>query len=156
MIVSIQLLRFLAAILVAYTHYAGHEAFVGIKFGGFGVDIFFVISGYVISLIVSRQKNHESFLARRFIRIVPLYWIVTLILYIGIVISPSLASENLLKTTTLTNLLYSLVFLPNPEYARFLPVLSLGWTLNLELLFYCIVYLSLLSRFPRPFYYLVS
>lgn len=82
MVVSIQYLRGLAAMMVVYHHsvrkvlelnpespipYAG--------FGNAGVDIFFVISGFIMWVTtVSNPQNPVSFWYRRIIRTVPLYW----------------------------------------------------------------------------------
>ena len=44
-------------------------------FGSWGVDIFFVISGFIMMYVT--ENNHKHFLLKRIIRIVPLYWIIT-------------------------------------------------------------------------------
>ena len=67
---SIQLLRAVAAISVVYAHYA-HYAFPDFASGAYGVDIFFIISGFIIAYITG--NNTENFLSKRFIRIIPLY-----------------------------------------------------------------------------------
>src|SRR5450432_4754492 len=84
---SIQVLRALAATTVIFAH---------IRFinrGGFGVNIFFVISGFIICYISS--LNPSYFWLKRIFRIVPLYWMGT----VGVFLI-SLAAPNLLNYTT--------------------------------------------------------
>ena len=69
-LVSIQCLRFAAAGLVVLTH-TSSGYFV---YGAFGVDIFFVISGFIITHVM-RQREPGSFLLDRLTRIYPLYWL---------------------------------------------------------------------------------
>ena len=81
---SLQALRFWAALSVvmfhAYStteHFTGHFGVFGMNgaiFGRAGVDIFFVLSGVIISL-TSRGLSAGQFAARRAQRILPLYWI---------------------------------------------------------------------------------
>ena len=75
MLTSVQLLRFIAAFLVVLTHTLGEYEWSR-PFGSFGVDIFFVISGFIIYVIT--DKDFEYFLRKRLIRIVPMYWVFTL------------------------------------------------------------------------------
>src|SRR4051812_5002148 len=76
MIWSLQTLRFFAALMVVYlhaAHFAGYSDVVPrwlIKTGGAGVDIFFVISGFVIARIAVGRTAAE-FARARFYRIVP-------------------------------------------------------------------------------------
>lgn len=55
------------------------------SFGACGLDIFFVISGFIVSLVATRavarnQPSARTFLSRRFTRIFPLYWILTVVI----------------------------------------------------------------------------
>src|SRR5258707_13134028 len=89
---SLQFLRATAAILVAYAHsidlqmiYASsiQQNFYYLQnFGAFGVDLFFVISGFIISYSAERYKgarDASAFLIHRFKRINPVYYIATLL-----------------------------------------------------------------------------
>jgi exopolysaccharide production protein ExoZ len=88
-ILSIQILRAVAAIGVTLVHagdalnYWGHTYVTWTLRGNAGVDMFFVISGFVM-VYISWQHFGERyasipFFMRRTIRIVPLYWLVTTI-----------------------------------------------------------------------------
>ena len=143
MIVSLQFLRFLAASLVVLTHVRLEFDKLGpatiAPFGAFGVDVFFVISGFVISHITERDTSR--FLSKRLIRIVPLYWAFTLALA-----AISYALPHLLNSAVFDgpHLLASLLFFPLwTEGTGFKPILLLGWTLNYEMFFYLLFYVSM-------------
>lgn len=130
---SLQALRALAATTVIFDHIAF------MRWGAFGVDIFFVLSGFVICYISSIDPSH--FFPKRIFRVVPLYWLCTL----GVA-AIALAAPSLLVSTSfsLTNLWKSLFFIPfhRPDH-RIAPLLFLGWTLEMEMLFYAIFGIAL-------------
>src|ERR1041385_4562638 len=78
MLYSIHFLRFIAATGVV-VHHSEVLAPWNIVLGSAGVDLFFVISGVVISLSTPPEMPIRDFLIRRFIRIFPLYWLATLV-----------------------------------------------------------------------------
>jgi exopolysaccharide production protein ExoZ len=111
--------------------------------GAAGVDIFFVISGFVMTLSSAPLRNTlhpaRTFLARRLERIVPLYWIITTVKVLSVVALPGLALNAL---GTPWHVIASYLFLP----AGMDPVVVVGWTLNFELLFYLIFAVVLAVR----------
>ncbi|HEY4944397.1 MAG TPA: acyltransferase [Rhizomicrobium sp.] len=126
---NIQALRAVAAVLVVFTHIDA------IKLGTFGVDIFFVISGFVIAY-AGHADSWRPFILKRIFRIVPLYWLGTIAVFFAALLAP-----RLLKNTTSdpADLLKSLFFVPFAKAgATVQPVLFLGWTLDYEMLFYSI------------------
>lgn len=139
---SIQYLRAAAALMVVW-HHALHQVedyealLPRSSFGANGVDLFFVISGLIMVLTTQgRDVSPWDFARRRLIRIVPLYWLVT----IGIVIGVSLA-PGLFKTTDIgwRHVAQSLLFIPHysPSFPSMIwPVLVPGWSLNYEMFFY--------------------
>jgi peptidoglycan/LPS O-acetylase OafA/YrhL len=138
-IYNIQVLRAIAALAVAYFHTGfGDRQFV--QFGSFGVGVFFVISGFIMSYIC--QTRPEHFLLRRVIRIIPLYWGMTLVVFSIAALAPGLVDR---ATANLDDLAKSLFFIPyrNPS-GRVEPLLFLGWTLNYEMYFYLTIAVSLL------------
>jgi exopolysaccharide production protein ExoZ len=146
-IVSIQVCRGLAALLVVLAHLRGVEAkycATGhmrlFEHGALGVDLFFVISGVVIASVTSGKSGHPrnavTFLYHRIARIFPIFWIYnTLSLlahhFAGIGESPEQGRFSLLAS-------YLLI----PTHAP-IPLLQ-AWTLSYELYFYLIVFLLLL------------
>jgi len=134
---SLQILRAIAAISVVYYHINAHYLF-----GSFGVDVFFIISGFVMALVVSNNNSPTEFAIARVARIVPLYWILTT----GVLIL-TYRAPNLFNSTTpnVTNYLKSIFFIPFfKENGLLHPMLAVGWTLNYEMFFYLAIWLGLL------------
>ncbi len=128
-VANIQALRAVAATLVIFQHI--HI----VTLGSFGVDIFFVISGFVIAY-VSVSERPETFVLKRIFRVVPLYWLGTLAVFAMAGLAPSLVNST---TTDAVGLVKSLFFIPYVKGNGLThPVLFLGWTLNYEVLFYAI------------------
>lgn len=136
---NLQALRALAAGVVAFRHIGQQLHFHAI--GSFGVDIFFVISGFLMAEICESGKT-EGFLYRRIARIVPLYWGATLALFAICITAPGLLIE---ARPNALYLLLSLLFIPfRKATGQIEPFLFLGWTLNFEMYFYVLLSVSLL------------
>ena len=140
MLYNLHLLRVIAALGVVYFHIT---SVAGLKLdwdvGSRGVDVFFVISGFIIAYIGTSKP--EQFFRRRLIRVVPFYWAATLFVFAMVAVAP-----NLFHTTTasVTHLLASLAFVPHmASNGDMLPTLVLGWSLNYEMWFYVWFALSL-------------
>lgn len=108
--------------------------------GAAGVDLFFVISGFVMvyasETLFGRREAPILFFLRRLARIAPLYWTLTtaLILYI-------LAAHGgrLMEIYSPASLVASFLFYPYPRLDGLaFPVHLLGWTLNYEMFFYVV------------------
>ena len=139
---GVQYLRALAALAVTVSHilgdivyHGGPNLFPAYYVGAAGVDLFFVISGFVM-VYTARDRfgvpgSAADFLRRRLARIVPLYWLATAAycaVQIGqgkwAVVRPELVAS-------------SLVFWPYADAEGLhLPVYSIGWTLEFEMMFY--------------------
>lgn len=150
---GVQALRFVAALLVVIMH-VGLYATERLKFsshsqiweaGNSGVDIFFVISGFVIT-ISSRDLLHtaggwKEFLLRRVIRIVPLYWLLTTLKLLAAAVVPAIAVHS---QPNFIHIVSSYLFLPaRSTEGTIFPYLGVGWTLNFEFLFYLIFAIGL-------------
>lgn len=131
---SIDMLRAIAACAVVLRH-----SYDGFYLGAAGVDLFFVISGFVIAS-VSAGRSASEFLVDRASRIFPLYWIA--LLCWGIL---SYASVSL----DLTQLPIDVLLLPM-LFADAQPLLFLSWTLAFELLFYCCAAASIKLNSAKP------
>ena len=108
-------------------------------FGIWGVDIFFVISGFIMMYVT--ENNEKYFLLKRIIRIVPLYWILTLGVFSIAIFYPYLLNNT---TANFEHLFKSLFFIPfNKNETGHFPILFLGWTLNFEIIFYILFSVSL-------------
>ncbi|ACS58735.1 acyltransferase family protein [Rhizobium sp. WSM1325] len=151
MLVQLQYLRAIAALMVVYFHAVLQLAKVNpavdataFVYGETGVDIFFVLSGFVMWLTTSgRAMSPVDFARRRIKRIVPLYWLATLFSATVALVAPSLLKSTVFD---LPHLIASLFFLPwaNPaDPSTITPVVVPGWTLNYEMFFYFVFALLL-------------
>ena len=158
---TVQALRGLAALLVLVLHIAGMQrGILGIEkaqgFDGFwnrgfsGVDLFFVISGFIM-VYVTRDlpaglSSAMRFIKARFIRIYPLWWfyagLMALIYFLifGIPARPEYAAE---AGGVWPYMIKSFLLLPQ----QVLPVIDVGWTLTYEMYYYFIMAAILLM--PR-------
>ncbi|RWE78493.1 MAG: acyltransferase [Mesorhizobium sp.] len=135
-----QHLRGLAACAVVCFHVS--EQFGGpFDVGAAGVDVFFVISGFIMWVTTAgRPTNPWRFMGRRITRIVPLYWIVTLLTAMGILMKPQFFYDHLFSVA---NFVGSLFFLPVLQEDALHPIVVQGWTLCYEMMFYLVFTLVL-------------
>jgi peptidoglycan/LPS O-acetylase OafA/YrhL len=158
-ITLIQALRAAAALAVTWHHVLNDSLGLGDVTAGaadapglswdVGIDVFFVISGFVMvyssESLFTRPGASRRVLARRIARIVPLYWTATTaFLLIALLASRTINSQ----IGGAASVLASYFFIPWPRPDGLLrPVYSLGWTLNYEMLFYAVF--SLFLPLPR-------
>lgn len=148
---NIQALRALAAFMVVCVHLQVLATMAGgpanlTDAGNAGVDLFFVISGFIMVFTTGRKPQGPlPFLGSRLRRIAPLYWIVTLAVFAVARLAPSLIQNT---PSDPGRLAASLLFLPAPRLDGTLrPVVFVGWTLNFEMAFYVLFAFGLLA--PR-------
>ena len=150
---NIQFLRFFAAVAVL----VGHAGDLFMPDAGYvraipwsaGVDVFFVISGFVMTYLAQGQFGRSgaarAFLIRRIIRIVPPYWMFTTLMVVAVL----LFSDHV-RNTTLSgaSVVTSYLFVPWARVSdgQLNPLLSQGWTLNYEAFFYLAFATALLFR----------
>lgn len=142
MIVSIQYLRGIAALMVVLTHirikgqqYQTGSA-EGFTIGGDGVDLFFIISGFIMCFTTHSQSlSPARFMINRAVRILPLYWVLTLVALLVFLIAP----DKVNASGGTTGIAESFLLLPTG--ARFL--IHNGWTLSYEFYYYAIFALFL-------------
>lgn len=141
-LITIQYLRGVAALLIVFYHIFSQLERLGYSgqrpdWLGAGVDIFFVISGFVMWLSTAgRGIGVLEFFRHRTIRIVPLYWIVTTFYLVVLLVAPTWMQSAKFE---LPHIISSYLFIPHPHpvMAQFMwPLVIPGWTLNYEALFY--------------------
>lgn len=150
----IQALRGIAALMVVAfhcwreLHWRGrlpdHDALAVFGIFDFGVDLFFVISGFVMvhstRNLAGGWRAAGHFLRRRLLRIAPMYWGATLLFLL-----PLLAAPHLLRRSgyTAAYIAASFGFIPWQRPLDVVPSVSpiygLGWTLNYEMAFYALL-----------------
>ena len=149
MIGGIQVLRALAAVLVTLCHAQAEVAKIGelpsawpppvlANLAGFGVQLFFVISGFIMvystESLFGAANGPLVFLKRRLVRIVPLYWIVT-----SIYLALTLLVPEFAKGYPVSFVVASYLFIPAARPDGVIePLVGQGWSLNYEMLFYLI------------------
>ncbi len=151
-LVQLDSLRGLAALMVVLFHYTtrfqqlfGHPNQLPIEFpyGYYGVQLFFMISGFVIFMSVETTKCVADFLISRFSRLFPAYWVAVILTY-SIVSTFLLPGREVTIATAILNLSMLQEWLGRPH------VDGVYWTLTLELSFYVIMlsifYYNLLNR----------
>jgi exopolysaccharide production protein ExoZ len=159
---SIQALRAVAAVGVIFTHAItrigitfpdkAHDSFLTrpgfLTIGDSGVDLFFVISGFII-LYVHRSDFEKAraplyFMAKRIFRVVPIYWFLTTVTVFLLAFAPQLFRTHY-SGIDVPWIVGSYVFLPIPPPTGAAgPVIGVGWTLNYEMFFYCAFAVALL------------
>src|SRR2546423_747067 len=116
--------------------------------GQFGVDLFFVLSGFLMMHLHRDQFGcgaSAEFLSRRIVRIVPLYWSLSTIGLVLLLIQPQLFSFH--SSAEWRWALGSFLFVPWPNSVGLsAPVLGAGWTLDYEMYFYALFAIALLFR----------
>jgi exopolysaccharide production protein ExoZ len=140
MLYNLHLLRVIAALGVVYFHTTSDA---GLKLdwdvGSRGVDVFFVISGFIIAYIGTTKP--EQFFRRRLIRVVPFYWAATLFVFTMVLLAPQFFRST---SADLTHLVTSLLFIPHESVTGEMhPTLLLGWSLNFEMFFYVLFAIAL-------------
>jgi peptidoglycan/LPS O-acetylase OafA/YrhL len=153
----IQVLRAVAAEMVVLRHattllHVHDSRHFSIWLNGVtGVDIFFVISGFVMMIsstpLLKAAHPARTFFVRRIERIVPMYWLATTVKVLALVAAPTLALVGLGRWW---HVLASYLFFPTRTPAgSYGTVLAVGWTLVFEMAFYILFTVVLATRLPR-------
>jgi len=144
---GVQGLRGVAAIAVVLYHAARHmDKVLGaptlihiFQAGHAGVDLFFVISGFIILFVhrtdIANPGRLTHYIGRRFNRVMPLYWIA-----LAITIAMTVAGGHALPP--IRQILWSASLLPSPNE----PLLGIAWTLQYEVVFYAAFAFLIVSR----------
>jgi exopolysaccharide production protein ExoZ len=161
---SIQYLRAAAALLVVYCHSIDIQKNFGDlrqshffyleNFGAIGVDIFFVISGFIISYISQTQSGANAaieFSKKRWLRVAPVYYVASFMLMLVFLYSGAgfLNKQSIIKTLTIVPLLDS-------GTEAWSSIIAIGWTLSFEFLFYFLFAIAIASKAKRKDLFLIS
>lgn len=149
MIQSIQYLRAVAAMMVVWHHSLGQipgvtDLVTLPLFGPSGVDLFFVISGFIMAVTTTEKPlTPREFMELRVVRVVPLYWLITLAMVGLVALAPAIFKTTQISPAAIVK---SLLFIPYDSLSapgNAWPILVPGWTLNYEMFFYLIFTLAL-------------
>lgn len=134
-------LRGIAAIMVMLFHYtyrydtlvlSNTESTVLSILGHLGVELFFMISGFVILLSLTNTKSHRKFITSRFMRLFPTYWICIIFTFLAMLVL-GFIGEEISTVSFLFNLTMIHGFFGVPD------IDGVYWTLRIELIFYAIM-----------------
>jgi exopolysaccharide production protein ExoZ len=128
---NLQILRAFAATGVVFLH--SHATVFGVHTEFYGVALFFVLSGYLMSRISNRSAR--EFAIDRFWRIVPAYWLATALM---------LTTFGMWTYWPAWHVILSFLFVPHVSPGGLHPVLGVGWTLVFEVYFYAIFAVAIL------------
>lgn len=141
---TIQVLRGVAALMVVVFHLVDAERIYGhgpmlldgvARLGFAGVDLFFVISGFVMASVTQglygSAKNATLFLARRIARIYPMYWLFTSVIVAMMFVMPHTMDATFFAKSKIA----SYLLWPRDPF----PLLIVGWTLTYEMFFYLVM-----------------
>jgi exopolysaccharide production protein ExoZ len=145
--ISVQYLRGIAALLVVIYHASlkygqatGSSAVW--SFGQSGVDLFFIVSGFIMSYTTStRETSGLAFFRARLVRILPLYWSLSLVALAVFIAAPQFVNSS----GGTTNVLHSFTLFPVGEKL----LIQNGWTLSYEFWFYIVFALALATGRDR-------
>jgi exopolysaccharide production protein ExoZ len=136
-------MRGAAVLMIVFVHLQGVIQRIG--YSGYwptpflapGVDIFFIISGFIMWVTTARGMRTADFYRRRVIRIVPLYWVLTTIVLAVLLVAPKAVQTGRFETW---HVVASYLFIPavHPVEHVLQPLLIPGWTLNYEMFFYAL------------------
>jgi exopolysaccharide production protein ExoZ len=105
---------------------------------GIGVELFFILSGYVICMRIRSYATGGAFMRSRIRRLFPLYAIFTTLVLLTFLINPAWRLNNF--HLGLTSIVQSYLIMPQWNF----PILGVGWTLEHEMIFYWLVGLVML------------
>lgn len=146
---TLQAARGFAANLVILSHLF----FVGAKYtsggvlpsfsiyGVAGVDLFFVLSGFIMAAVAGVSLGPAEFLWRRIVRIYPTYWLVSIAVLAVTLVAPGIVNSSITGPLSLWR---SFMLVPGPT----VPLLAVGWTLEYEMYFYLVFAAFLAARLP--------
>lgn len=136
-VTELDLMRFVAALAVVIYHWIGPEWGLGAyhitQLGYLGVELFFLISGFVILWTATGKTGYE-FVASRLARLYPSFWI-CLFLAIALTGWDSYTPQQILANVTMI-----------PDPLRQTPVDQVYWTLFVEMKFYAMVFFLIIAR----------
>ncbi len=145
-------IRGVAALLVFIFHFYGinqlsHVHFLGMNLapvfqaGHIGLDMFFVLSGFLIYRSIYFHGANMKYLQRRFLRIAPIYYFSLFIFLIFVV------PQMMLTRSGLMNIASHLLFLQSMSASTYYGINPVLWSLSVEMIFYA--FLPIFFLFTR-------
>lgn len=139
----------LAVVLFHFTIMLGRtQSELGLNIGCMGVDMFFIISGFVIFMTIQRVEDWQSFVRGRFNRLYPTYWAcVTIVAILMLLKNQSIHVSK--ESYELTNNLIIKYLANMTMFQYFIKIGDLDgsyWTLAIELVFYISILVLIVTK----------
>lgn len=141
-------IRGIAALMVVLFHYTVRYGQIyeysidpafSFELGKYGVQLFFIVSGFVIFLTLDKTVNSVDFIVSRFSRLYPAYWVAVILTFL-VVYTFSLPGREVNIQSALINLTMI------QKWLRVSNVDGVYWTLAVELSFYLIMYVLFITK----------
>lgn len=157
----IQGLRGAASLLVVLFHTSGNsidklnKEFLGniFFFGSAGVDVFFVLSGFIITYtsfgLLGNTANIGRFFYKRAVRIFPSYWIIISFFLLAQLVFPAFYRTHF--SLTINNIAGSYLLVPGHQMVN-----GVSWSLSYELFFYFLFAIAFIIRQKKWAFYLAG
>lgn len=151
-IAAIQVLRAIAALMIVLSHAQNDALNEALKAGiaftrttiiawDAGVDLFFVISGFIMvhasARLFGTAGGPRNFIARRMTRIVPLYWAITG-LFLLVLVFADWKGKHAFASPAEIGASFGFIPFARPQDGLPRPIAAHGWTLNYEMFFYVV------------------
>jgi peptidoglycan/LPS O-acetylase OafA/YrhL len=139
-------LRGITAFMVAFYHIAtvNNPQDSILEFGATGVELFFIISGFVIFMTLERCKSSKDFIVSRFSKLYPAYWAAVTITFVLYLVTIKLGFHQ-----TQNNNLFLTYFVNLTMLQYYFNIPSMDgpyWTLIVELVFYVFMWLLFVTK----------
>ncbi|MES2763899.1 MAG: acyltransferase [Bacteroidota bacterium] len=140
---ELDVLRGLAALMVMWYHFTAYrtQADLGFFYGTTGVELFFMISGFVIFMSLNHVETSKQFIVNRFSRLYPTYWICMSITFLMLFFYKHITIDQTQVSTFLGNLTMF------QFYLKIKDIDDSYWTLIIEMTFY--IAILALFRFKK-------
>lgn len=144
---SVQYLRAFASIYVLITHVFQH---LGVSMpggyflaGAYGVDLFFIISGFLIYLTTRENDSWKSFGIKRFFRIYPLYWFSFFVFSAFYILQQDFTLNSI-------QIIQNIIMIPwNDELTTRSLLVNVAWSTVYEVYFYVVFTILLILKFNK-------
>lgn len=150
-------IRGIACLMVVLFHYTTKYSvafntekttdLLNFKYGGVGVSLFFMISGFVIYLSINNIENAKVFFIKRFIRLYPIFWICMLTTFMIMNLSPIEKYHR-----SFLDLIFNITMVP--DVFGFTRIDGVYWSLLPELFFYLAIGFTLFLKKIKYFTYI--
>ena len=156
--VELDYLRGLAALSVMFFHYTyGYDNGLHLisankfylRFGNLGVQLFFIISGFVIFMTLERTKSSVDFVISRFSRLFPAYWMA---MFLSIIFVVTVSSPFHYSELSVKQILVNITMLQH--WVKVKDIDAVYWTLSVELTFYFFMWIVFYFKKLHLIYYI--